>query len=958
LPQLKESEGWKICPPVTNDLIAQGAEALKSLIEQIEAPRVVLVIDQFEEIFSRPQNDTQQFLECLLGALALPKFCLVIVMRADFMGKCAEYDAFAQLIQENMLMVTSMNQDELEQAIIEPAKQVGLGVEQELVTQMLKDMEGCPLPLLQYTLEQLWQRRTENWLTLAEYVRMGGVKCTLKNRADGVYQSLSTKEQATAQWIFQALTRFGEGVEDTRQPVLKSALITPKYSEKLVDKTLHKLVEARLVVMSSGDVPVVEMAHEVLIYQWPRLRKWINDDRDFPLWRQRLGIQVKKWLENHKDSLLLLQGSSLKKAKQYYQEKKSELNRKEQQFIRASFRDKFLSRVGAVGFSVILITYFVFRGIFWLADLIEDEIYADHPGLRETIELLPHLASNLRRLREIEAVGYEKVAMELVSKTMEGLFPIRVDNAVERRNAIPSHFYSSVIHFPILETYLLFDKLGLSQDYLIDIGDNFRTVTFGPNNKFMGLVNPAHVVRILDIETKQEITRIAHDSDVAQVRFDFAGQWLATVTTKPCLLQVWNLVSGDQIFTHDCSKINSLAFSQNSQLIAIGDEEKIARVWDVSSKRLLANIVHNNAVKWVEFNPTGKWLSTKTKNADGEVTARIWEIDTGKEITDILPKLKLKAIAFSPNGEWFVASVNDHMARVISVYSGKERSIIIHKSDIIFAKFDPNSEVLLTGDRDGNLKLSDIESGRELSLAHDKPIISAVFHSDKWLMTLNEDFSISFFDRDGGQELSRISFDEELISFLGKKIKAGQEITRIYPEKAVHDLAFSPNGKWVVTASANGLAQIWDIETGRRLLGVKHEEAIITTSFSQDNRWLATGSRDGTARIWEVNTGEEIRKVSHDGPVNFVTFSDKWLATASMDKTVRIWETATAKEIYRLVHEEPVWLIEFSENGEKFATVSRHERNRIRIWESETGEEITYIYDLFKLEQMFQSSGG
>ncbi len=231
-----------------------GAEGLKQLINAIDADRVVLVIDQFEEIFTRCDKiERQNFFDCLLGALAHRKLCLVIVIRADFHGKWAEYPELSGQIDDHSVTVSKMTSDELKQAITEPAHKIGLGIEQDLVRRILKDMENSPsnLPLLQFALERLWHNNNVNWLTIAEYDQIGGVEGALKNHADKVYQSLSPEEQETAQWIFQGVTQLGEGVEDTRKQIAKPDLITAKYPEDLIDKTLDKLIKARLVVSSN-----------------------------------------------------------------------------------------------------------------------------------------------------------------------------------------------------------------------------------------------------------------------------------------------------------------------------------------------------------------------------------------------------------------------------------------------------------------------------------------------------------------------------------------------------------------------------------------------------------------------------------------------------------------------------------------------------------------------------------
>jgi len=331
------------------ELIDKGAFGLQLLLDVIDAPRVVIVVDQFEEIFSRCHDDLerQHFFACLLGALAHKKLCLVITMRADFLGKCTEpeYAGLARYIQKHLVTVEPMTPAEFEQAITEPAKQVGLKIEPELTAAMLKDVEGpASLPLLEYTLTELWQQRRGNWLTLAEYVSLGGVQSILQKSADKVYQALTVTEQAVAQWIFLELTQLGEDTEDTRKPVFKSDLVTAKYAEGLVDRTLQIFTAARLVVMRAlvvrgeGEkaVTVVDVAHEALIRHWPRLRGWLSENRNFKKWKDDLKRYMKTWIESEWEKDALLRGVKLLQAEEQKEKHSDKLSENELEFIQTS----------------------------------------------------------------------------------------------------------------------------------------------------------------------------------------------------------------------------------------------------------------------------------------------------------------------------------------------------------------------------------------------------------------------------------------------------------------------------------------------------------------------------------------------------------------------------------------------------------------------------------------------
>ncbi|MEA5570681.1 pentapeptide repeat-containing protein [Calothrix sp. UHCC 0171] len=321
----------------------QQAEALiagggfSQLITVFYTPRVVLLVDQFEEVFTlcSDGNERQQFFDYLLAGLQRcgDKLCLVLTMRADFFGKCAEHGELAAKIQDNLLTVTPMSQSELRQAITAPAKQVNLALESELVEQIISDVADSPgfLPLLQYTLTELWGQRTEDKLTLAAYTRLGGVKGTLQKRATEVYEDLSGEEQEAAKRIFLELTQLGEGTEDTRRRVLLRDLVTSSH----VEQVMQKLADARLIVTQEE---FVDVAHEALIRHWLLLRKWLDENRDRLREKRKIEAAAQEWSNQGRKKDYLLPGGQLKKVKAWQkgEGKQLGLSQLAEEFIKAS----------------------------------------------------------------------------------------------------------------------------------------------------------------------------------------------------------------------------------------------------------------------------------------------------------------------------------------------------------------------------------------------------------------------------------------------------------------------------------------------------------------------------------------------------------------------------------------------------------------------------------------------
>lgn len=225
--------------------------------------RLVLVIDQFEEVFTlcqgpQAERERHRFFNCLLTAMREvgDLLSIVVVVRADFFSKFSLYNGIAEKIEQNLVVVTPLTYDQIKASILKPAEKVGLTCDPNLVYNIMYDIAGSPgeLPLLQYTLLELWQRRvvdtegTAPRMTLDAYNDLGGVRGTLQKRANEVFYSLTEDEQQVTKRIFIALTQLGEGTEDTRRRILKSDLISAQYPAELIDRVVEKLVAAKLIV--------------------------------------------------------------------------------------------------------------------------------------------------------------------------------------------------------------------------------------------------------------------------------------------------------------------------------------------------------------------------------------------------------------------------------------------------------------------------------------------------------------------------------------------------------------------------------------------------------------------------------------------------------------------------------------------------------------------------------------
>jgi len=403
------------------ELLAEGATGLRRLVQASTAPRVVLVIDQFEEAFTLCQDEEERelFFACLLGVTSTSSvqesglnLCIILAMRADFFGKCVErnYSGLGQQIQQNMVTATPMKPEDLTQAIVEPAKRVKLAVEPELVEQMITDVEGSPgsLPLLQYTLMELWNRRNNHGLSLATYSQLGGVMGTLQKRATEIYEAFSEEEKGVAKHIFLSLTQLGEGTEDTRRRVLKQDLVTSRHSEALIDRVVQRLADVRLIVTQEVSIlnqnaktlnpysVVVDVAHEALIRHWILLRRWLNESRDHLREKRKIEAAAEEWRSRGKAKDYLLQGKRLREAREFQKEQAESfpLSNFAKEFIGTSVRRKQINRVKII--VGVLIIPLIGTGLFYREITIQ--------RYREVLTATHGLESNKARQERIEAI--------------------------------------------------------------------------------------------------------------------------------------------------------------------------------------------------------------------------------------------------------------------------------------------------------------------------------------------------------------------------------------------------------------------------------------------------------------------------------------------------------------------------------------------------------------------------
>ena len=314
-----------------------GDSDLAGLLDALPmGTRLLVVIDQFEELFTVCSDEAEReaFVRAITSLALDPgaRAVVVVAVRADFYGRCAGYRDLAELLGPNHLLVGPMTPDELSRAIEFPARAAGLRVEPELTAALVNDMRDEPgaLPLLSAALLDLWQRRDGRTIRLEAYARLGGVSASVSRLAEAAVDRLADR-LPVARTIFLRLATRAENGLHVRRPVALSALDGDRNPE--IAGVLAVLTEQRLVTIDEG---TVEIAHEVLLRAWPRLRRWLEEDAEEGRVREHVGRAAADWTATGEDPGELYRGARLSATLEWASEHEPELNEVERRFLAAS----------------------------------------------------------------------------------------------------------------------------------------------------------------------------------------------------------------------------------------------------------------------------------------------------------------------------------------------------------------------------------------------------------------------------------------------------------------------------------------------------------------------------------------------------------------------------------------------------------------------------------------------
>lgn len=330
---------------------AHGLLRVASLILPEDESELLLVIDQFEEVFTLLESEEQRqhFLNLLNATITDPRsrVRVVITLRADYYDRPLHYTEFGELMRTRVETVLPLGAEELERAIRQPAASVGVRYADGLISRIVSDVNYQPggLPLLQYALTELFERRNDRIIKLSAYEEIGGTGGALAKRADEIFLEYDEPSREVIRQLFLRLVTLGEGAEDTRRRVQRSELLSLAGDDRteLMDEIIDEYAMSRLLSLDHDPAsrrPTVEVAHEAILREWDRLRQWLNESRDDIRRAWALSRAAGEWNENNRDVSFLLRGAHLEHVEKWQEATRLVQTPLEQEFIARSLQQR------------------------------------------------------------------------------------------------------------------------------------------------------------------------------------------------------------------------------------------------------------------------------------------------------------------------------------------------------------------------------------------------------------------------------------------------------------------------------------------------------------------------------------------------------------------------------------------------------------------------------------------
>jgi WD40 repeat protein len=964
---LPGSERWTFAP------MRPGEHPMRTLEDAAGAAgtgdRLVIAVDQFEELFvaCRDERERAAFVDALVAAARHPRrrACVLVAVRADFYGRCATYPELWRLLGANQVPVGPMRRDELRRAIELPAHRAGLEVEPDLTDALTADVEGEPgaLPLLSTSLLELWQGRDGRRLCLAAYEQSGGVHGAVARLAERGYQRLDAAQQRVARAILLRLVGAGEG--DT---VVRARVALEEFPGE-AGAVLAELTDSRLLTVGDGEV---EVAHEALLREWPRLRGWLEEDAEGRRLHHHLRAAAREWNAGGRDPGELYRGARLTAAQEWAAEHDGELNALERGFLEDSVAaseraHRRLQTVLAAVASLLVVA--VIAG----AIALDQRGNARHQAV----------AAAAQRL------GAQALAEDDLDRSLllarQG---VELDGSLQTR----SNLLAALLKSPAAIGVLRGD------------GDGLIDLSLSPERRTLAFIENDGTLRFVDRRTRRPTARPVavpgHSGCVIDslVRFDHLqyspdGSRIAVGACKPVILDATThrVQARLQIGSDRLGRlVYGLRFSPDGRTLYAAvaltpNRGTLLLRLDGHTGRRLSGELRDRDVAFgmLMLSRDGRRLVT-TNSAATETVVR--DARTLRALRRV--PVSGSHAALSPDDRMMLVGGADGSVRFADLVTGEVRTANDRHDGLVERGiFSADGRFAVTAAKDGRIIVWDVRraAAAEVLAGHKGRITAlAISHDSSTLYSSALDGKVLVWDLAGTRRLGRpfkVGLDRlgELPRYAlspdGRILAVGRHdgaiglfdagtlraISRfpVVPGRggSVVGMGWVPGGRLIVVGGNDGFLALVDPLRGRivkRLYGHRagartgYLYGVLTPGMSADGRMMVTGADDSTVRTWALPSGRPIGPplklplvgdvaMSPDGKTIAVTVPE-----GTRDPGVQIFDATTHRRLAGLHGDESISdLVRFTPDG-RFV-VGGSTKGWVRLWSTRTWQPATRI---------------
>jgi WD40 repeat protein len=960
----------------------------------------LLVIDQFEELFSlcRSDDERSSFIDNLMACAMEEdgKGIVIITLRSDFYTHCAAYPQLRLALARQQEFIGTMSVDEMRRAIEEPALRGRWEFEAGLVDLILHDVGQEPgsLPLLSHALLETWQRRHGRKLTLSGYNSAGGVRGAIAETAEAVFtDQLTPVQQAIARRIFLRLTELGDesSAGDTRRRATYSELILRPEESEDTNFVIKTLADARLVTTSEDGVQV---AHEALIREWPTLRAWLEENRDGLRLHRQLTQAAQEWSAAGNEPDLLYRGARLVQAREWSISHGDDLNSLEKDFLAASlaFSEKEVAERQEQQQRELEIA----------RKLAETEKQRAEEGLKSARRLqrrsiVASVVGVLAILLAVLAVvAWQRSASQAAINQSLNLASAaqQVDQTGQGDLALALALESVKINQPPLESLNALRSIALGNGTRMLIEKDHNAVTAltisadgktllsgscispgGQNNCLVGELT------LWDATSNKELHRwSAHTGFVTAVAFSQDGQSVVSGSTDGYLIQ-WDLDGKliRQLSGHRGSITNALLVPGTNTLLS-GSADGYLILWDLSTGNVLER-----------YNATGSPVTALALTSDGSTAVsahedrfvRVWDLSRRDPAYEFISGgAEINSIAISPNKRWIIFPDNEIPYLSLRMINALDGSLlnkyqldctpgeVAFSPDGSYALITCSTMIIELDVQNWNITRrysghGDVFNTISISPDGNLGLTSSTDGSIRlWNLNDQLDYQVDTIDADKLNSMAITSDGKFLILSDNKRdgfeaptmwdITQKKGTRTYYPEAILSmnsgDTKISSDNRFIAAigiqkSSGISYLMVWDVESQALICNVhEFDGSASALAISPDNQHLlvstqVTSEPFGQLLLFNIQTCEIVQRFDSNESVTSIAYNSdgtRFITGSGLSGSVILWDVATGKEIRRYSYTK-IGLVQAVAFGPGDNTILGSGLGEIFLWDVSTG---------------------